>query len=184
MSKVTAEERLPGDLTKDQLIDQIVRVNHAGEYGAKRIYEGQLAALKGSASEEVIRKMKLQEEVHLKYFEQLIPKRKVRPTLLFPFWHIAGFALGYISGKISEKTAMATTEAIEEVIDEHYKEQLDLLGDDEKELKSKIEQFRQEEVEHKEIAASNQANQAPAYDLFTSAIKLGCKFSIWLAKKI
>ncbi|MFX9023691.1 demethoxyubiquinone hydroxylase family protein, partial [Acinetobacter baumannii] len=113
----TAEDRLPGDLDARQLVDRVIRVDHAGEYGARRIYEGQLAVLGRHAQ---IEHMAEQERAHLAGFEKMVVERRVRPTLLTPIWHVAGFALGAATALLGEKAAMACTEAVEEVIDEHY----------------------------------------------------------------
>lgn len=163
---------------------RIIRVNHAGEYGAKRIYQGQMAVLKQSASLPVIAHMAEQEEVHLSYFEQEIIKRKVRPTALFPLWHVSGFLLGAATAFLGEKAAMACTAAVEEVIDQHYAKQLQQLDDSEKELKNTIARFREEEIEHKDTALAHKAEEAPAYILLSTAIKLGSKAAIWLASRV
>lgn len=182
--KETAADRLPGDPDKAQLIEQILRVNHAGEYGAKRIYEGQLAMLKGTPSEPVIQHMKEQELEHLAYFEQAIANRHVRPTLLTPLWHMAGFALGAATALLGEKAAMACTVAVEEVIDEHYQQQLAQLGEDEAELKARITKFRDDELEHRDTGLAHEAEQAPAYTILTQAIKTASKAAIWLSTRV
>jgi ubiquinone biosynthesis monooxygenase Coq7 len=176
-------DRLPGDASHKQLIDQMIRVNHAGEYGAKRIYEGQLAVLKNTEAGRVIEHMKQQELAHLKYFEEQLVVRKARPSILHPLWHVAGFALGAITAAIGEKTAYACTVAVEEAIDEHYADQLNKLDDSESELRAKITQFKQEELEHKETATNHQAMYAPLYPALSNVIKTGCKLAIWLAKR-
>jgi ubiquinone biosynthesis monooxygenase Coq7 len=175
--------RLPGDPNIKQLIDQIIRVNHAGEYGAKRIYEGQLAVLKNSPVAQEIEHMKQQELQHLAYFENEIIQRRVRPSVLHPLWHIGGFLLGVVTAKMGEKAAMACTVAVEEVIDEHYAEQIGQLQDIDAGLATKISQFRQEELEHKQTAIDKDAANAPLYPLLSSTIKTGCKLAIWLAKR-
>lgn len=182
--KETAQGRLPGDLDKNALLERIIRVNQAGEFGAKRIYEGQLAVLKGKPCEEVIRHMKDQELEHLAYFDNQLVKRKIRPTVLSPFWNVAGFALGAATAMMGEKAAMACTVAVEEVIDEHYQDQLKTLGEDESELKESIEKFRQEELEHRDMGLQHDAEQAPGYAVLSSAIKAGSKAAIWLATRI
>src|SRR5687767_4464402 len=147
----TAAGRLPGDLTKEQLIDRIIRVDHAGEFGARRIYEGQLAILRGKPEAQAIEHMYAQELEHLKAFEKLMVERRVRPSALHPLWNVAGFALGAATALMGPKAAMACTVAVEEVIDQHYRAQSEKLGDDEAPLKAKIEKFRREELEHREI---------------------------------
>ena len=176
--------RLAGDLTHRQLIDRIVRVDHAGEYGARRIYEGQLAVLRGRASEPLIEHMAEQEKKHLDYFERALSERQARPTLLHPFWHVAGFALGAATALLSEKAAMACTAAVEEVIDEHYADQLEQLGDSEPELTAAIAEFRAEEAEHRDTAIEQGAEQAFAYRLLSRAINVGCRAAIYAAERV
>ncbi|MCR9214105.1 MAG: demethoxyubiquinone hydroxylase family protein [Proteobacteria bacterium] len=176
--------RQPGDLTPEEQLKRIVRVDHAGEFGAVRIYEGQLAVLKNGPEAEKIRHMKEQEEVHRAKFEELIVERRVRPTLLTPFWHVAGYALGAGTAMLGPEAAMACTEAVEEVIDEHYQSQLDQLDESESELKEVIEKFRQEEVEHRDIARAEGAADAPGYELLTSGVKAASKMAIWLSSRI
>ena len=151
---------LPGELTDQQLIDRIIRVDHAGEYGAARIYDGQLRVLKGTASEEAIKKMALQEQKHLDFFDKLIIERQVRPTVLSPLWHVAGYALGVFSASLGEKAAMACTVAVETVIDEHYQKQVDELGADETALRETLTDFRKDEMEHRDTASANDAATA------------------------
>ena len=182
--KRTAEDRLPGDPTKAQLIDRIIRVDHAGEYGAKRIYEGQLAMLKGKPEAAVVRQMYEQELVHLKEFERLMVERRARPSVLYPIWHVAGFALGAATALMGPKAAMACTVAVEEVIDEHYRQQGEQLGADEKPLQQTIEKFREEEVHHRETGLAHGAEQAAAYPVLTAAIKAGSRLAIWLAERV
>jgi ubiquinone biosynthesis monooxygenase Coq7 len=162
----------------------MIRVDHAGEYGAVRIYEGQLAVLGRSANGDTLRHMLHQEQEHLDAFNKLIVERRVRPTLLTPLWHAAGFALGAGTALLGEKAAMACTEAVEEVIDEHYAAQADALGEDENGLRSSIEKFRAEEVEHRDIAREKGAAEAPGYELLTAAVKTGSRLAIWLSTRI
>ncbi len=165
--------------------DSMIRVNQAGEYGAKQIYAGQLAIMGNrTTSARSISHMAEQEERHLQFFNEMIAKRGVRPTLLQPFWEKAGFALGAVTAAIGPEAAMACTVAVETEIDKHYQEQLDELGDNDIELSEKIEEFRQEELEHKETALESGAEQAPAYPLMSMAIRLGCKVAIGLSKRI
>jgi len=182
--RVTGEGRLPGDLTKDQMIERMIRVDHAGEFGAVRIYEGQLAVLGNSPLAPAIREMAQQERQHLAHFEKLVTGRRVRPTALSPLWHVAGFALGAATAALGEKAAMACTAAVEEVIDEHYAGQAAELGEDEAELKAKIEQYRAEEIEHRDTAYAHGARGAPAYPLLTGAIKAGSRLAIWLSTRV
>lgn len=174
---------LPGGLSKEERMARILRVDHAGEYGAKRIYAGQLAVLGKSPSGEVIRHMAEQEERHLKTFDDLLNERQVRPTILHPVWHVAGFALGAATALMGEKAAMACTEAVEEVIDAHYAAQAEELGETEPELKATIEEFRAEELEHRDIAREHDAANAPGYDLLTAGVKAGSRLAIWLSTR-
>ena len=181
--------RILGDLKKEELLSRMVRVNHAGEYGAKRIYQGQLAVLGKTADAEVLREMAVAEERHLKAFEKLVVKRKVRPTLLMPFWNVAGFALGAATALAGREAAMACTVAIEEVIEEHYAEQSAQLENfsnknAESELKEMIDEFRIEEIEHKHTALDNDAENAPGYFFLSSAVKAGSRIAIWLSERL
>ena len=174
---------LPGDLKKDRLIDQMIRVDHAGEYGAKRIYAGQMAVLKDPEDQELLQHMAEQEEVHLNYFTQEMQQRKVRPSVFLPMWHILGYAIGASTAALGRNSAMICTEAVEEVIDKHYQEQLSQLDKkDEADLAKNIEKFREEEAEHREIAQANMQDLNLGHKLLYNAIKLGCKFSIKVAK--
>lgn len=167
-------------------IESIIRVNHAGEFGARRIYEGQYDFIKDSEAKSLIAHMRDQELPHLSYFEREIANRKIRPTLLHPLWNIAGYALGAITAICGTKTAMMCTEAVEEVIADHYQEQIIQLENNqrEKELHEKISQFRQEEIEHHDIAVDNNSRNAPAYRIMSSIVKKGCKIAIHLSKRI
>jgi ubiquinone biosynthesis monooxygenase Coq7 len=175
---------LPGDPTPRQELEQIIRVDHAGEYGAARIYAGQLAVLGRGPKGDVLRHMKAQEQVHLDTFSRLITQRRVRPTALLPFWNVAGFALGAVTAAMGEKAAMACTVAVEETIDEHYSAQSAILGEDEAPLRETIETFRAEELEHRDIGLENGAEQAFAYRLLTRVIKAGCKVAIRVSEKV
>jgi len=178
------ERELPGDLPRDDLIRRMIRVDHAGEYGARRIYEGQLAVLGRRQDAEPIRHMAAQEKRHLDAFDKLIGERRVRPTALHPLWHVAGYALGAATALLGREAAMACTVAVEEVIDEHYAKQAAHLGDDDPELKTMIETFRAEEIEHRAIGLAEGAERAPAYELLKGAIKAGSRMAIWLAERI
>jgi len=175
---------MPGDPTKEELIKNIIRVDQAGEYGAVRIYAGQLAVLGKGPKGDMIRHMKEQEEVHLATFTKMASERRVRPTIMTPFWHIAGFALGAGTALLGEKAAMACTVAVEETIDEHYQAQIKKLGDDEAELRDTCIKFREEELEHREIGLKNGAEQALGYPLLSKAIKFGTSMAIRLSEKI
>ncbi len=175
---------LPGDPTPRQRLARMVRVDHAGEYGAKRIYEGQISVLGKGRHGKTLRHMADQELVHLHYFEKQLNARKVRPTLLQPLWHLTGFLLGAGTALLGERAAMACTVAVEEVIERHYEEQLKHLGPDESELADSIRVFQAEEVEHRDIGLANEAEQAPAYPVLSAAIKAGTKAVIWVAERV
>lgn len=185
----TASNRNPGDPDARQTVEQTIRVDQAGEFGAVRIYEGQLAALRwtGRANGEIGRKisaMARQEREHNKTFDRLLVERRVRPTALSPLWSVAGFALGAATALLGDKSAMACTVAIEETIDEHYAAQASRLGDDEADLRATVEKFRAEEIEHRDEALASGAEQAPAYQALTAAIKAGSRLAIWLSTRI
>ncbi|MDX1949649.1 MAG: demethoxyubiquinone hydroxylase family protein [Rickettsiales bacterium] len=178
---------------KEIFLDELVRVNLAGEYGAKRIYEGQLAALKNSPDAyKKVEHMLAQELEHLKYFEKELVIRKSRPSLFSPLWHVGGFALGYITAKLGEKSAYACTIAVEEVIDKHYQEQIleiEKFSSEENDetlniLKNDIEKFRCEEVEHKETSEAEGASTSRLYPLIHFAVSNISKIAIKVAKKI
>jgi len=175
--------RLPGDPSPAQQVDQIIRVDHAGEFGAVRIYQGQLSVLKGTPAGDKIAHMAAAEQRHLEHFEKLIVERRVRPTVLSPLWHVAGYALGAASAMMGEKAAMACTVAVEEVIDDHYREQRDRLSDDEAELRDTIEEFRQEELDHRDTALDEGAREAPGYELLSGVVKAGSRAAIWLSTR-
>ena len=175
---------LPGDPSERDRLAAMIRVDHAGEYGAVRIYQGQLAVLGRGRQGDTLRHMLAQEEVHRETFSNLVAERRVRPTALLPFWHVAGFALGAATALIGERGAMACTVAVEEAIDEHYAEQAASLEDDEAGLRSTIEKFREEELEHRDIGLANEAELAPAYALMSRVIKLGCKLAIAASKRV
>ena len=184
MTQKTAEYRQPGDPTAREVVERTIRVDHAGEYGAKRIYEGQLAVLGRTKYGPLIEHMKAQEQVHLDTFSRLIGERRVRPTALLPFWHVAGFALGAATALLGHRGAMACTVAVEEAIDEHYRAQEDTLGDDEAALRADIARFRAEELEHRDTGLEHEAEQAPAYRLLSAAIKTGCKIAIKISERV
>ena len=164
--------------------EAMIRVDHAGEYGAVRIYQGQLAVLKSGAAADTIRHMAEQEERHLAAFDKLVNARKVRPTALEPVWRVAGFALGAATALMGEKAAFACTVAVEEVIDEHYAGQVAALEGRDEALKATVEDFRADEVAHRDTALANGAEQAPGYKLLSEAIKAGCRVAIKLSERI
>jgi len=176
--------RLPGDPSPEELVHRMIRVDHAGEYGARRIYEGQLAVLGHGRAAPALRRMAEQEQRHLAAFEKLVSSRRVRPTALSPLWHAAGFALGAATALLGERAAMACTVAVEEVIDEHYRRQSEALGEAEPELKAAIDEFRRDELEHRDVALAHGAEEAPAYTALTTAIKSCSRLAIWLSTRI
>jgi ubiquinone biosynthesis monooxygenase Coq7 len=173
----------PGDRRADT--DSMLRVDQAGEYGATRIYAGQLAVLRRNCPEaKLIARMAAQEERHLNRFNALMAERRVRPTALQPLWNIAGFALGAATALMSEKAALACTDAVETEIDRHYGEQLHELGDGDPELAADIAEFRADELEHRDIAREAGATGALGYPLLTAAIRAGCRVAIELSKRL
>jgi ubiquinone biosynthesis monooxygenase Coq7 len=165
-------------------VHKFIRVDHAGEYGAKRIYQGQRAILGRSKFGPILEHMQAQEEVHLETFSRLITERRVRPTALLPLWNIAGFALGAVTAAMGPRAAMACTVAVEETIDEHYAAQEAALDDTESDLKATIATFRAEELEHRDIGLANEAELTPFYKLLSSVIKTGCKAAIAVSEQI
>jgi ubiquinone biosynthesis monooxygenase Coq7 len=175
----------PGTHTSGEVAG-IIRVDHAGEYGAVRIYQGQLAVLgaRKSKAAAAIRHMEAQEQRHLQAFDTLINERRVRPTALGPVWRLAGFALGAATALLGEKAAMACTAAVEEVIDEHYAGQIERLGTSEPELRRTVANFRAEEIAHRDAALAHGAEEAPGYRLLSETIKAGCRLAIGLSTRI
>lgn len=184
MRAAKRQVRLPGDLTREAYLDRAIRVDHAGEYGATRIYAGQMSVLKKSRHYAQIKHMAEQEDVHLETFEKIMTERRARPTALMPLWHVAGFALGAGTALLGEKAAMACTVAVESVIEEHYARQAQALGEEEPELRQTIEKFREEELEHHDTGLEEGAEQTPFYGLLSGAIKAGCRTAIWLSERI
>jgi ubiquinone biosynthesis monooxygenase Coq7 len=191
---MTATRRVPprpGRKAASQTPDDIaamIRVDHAGEYGAVRIYQGQLAVLGASPatarSAALIRHMAAQEDAHLETFDRLIAERGVRPTVLAPVWDAAGFALGAVTALLGEKAAMACTEAVEEVIDAHYAAQQDSLKGRDAELEDVVGRFRADEIEHRDTARAEGAKDAPAYPVLTGLVKAGVRMAIRLSEKV
>ncbi|MBM5782274.1 MAG: demethoxyubiquinone hydroxylase family protein [Pelagibacterales bacterium] len=180
----------------EKKLHEIIRVDHAGEFGAKVIYNGQIVALKLKKDEETLKlveHMKKQEDVHFDYFNEEIKKHKIRPTVLHPVWKLGGFALGFLTAIIDKKAAMVCTTAVEETIDKHYQEQIEFLEKSEQNqvnqinlenLKNKIQKFRDEELEHRDIAYENKAAEFSAYTPLSALIKSTVKVAITLSKKI
>jgi ubiquinone biosynthesis monooxygenase Coq7 len=176
--------RLPGDPSTEATVARMIRVDHAGEYGAARIYAGQLAVLHRSGKAPVLREMQEQERQHLERFSDLIVRRRVRPTAMLPLWHLAGFALGAATAAMGARAAMACTVAVEEAIDAHYADQIATLDDSEEELRRTLGTFRDDELQHRDIGLQHGAEQAPGYRLLSAAIKAGCRMAIRVSERI
>jgi 3-demethoxyubiquinol 3-hydroxylase len=176
--------RLPGDPPPVDAVARMIRVDHAGEYGAARIYDGQLAVLGRSRTVAAVHEMAEQEKRHLVAFERLVVARRVRPTLLTPLWHVAGFALGAVTAFMGERAAMACTVAVEEVIDEHYRRQAERLGPEEAALKQEILAFRKDELDHRDTAIAAGGTEVAGYGLLAGAIKAGSRLAIWLSERV
>ena len=180
----TTRHRLPGDSPPDEETARMLRVDHAGEYGATRIYEGQLDVLGRGRAAGVIRQLAEAEKRHLARFETLLKERRVRPTLLYPLWNVAGYALGAATALLGEHAAMACTVAVEEVIDEHYRKQAEYLIDADPELREAILDFRGDEIAHREVAMAHGAEDVLGYELISVAIKAGSRLAIWLSTRL
>lgn len=165
----------------EKLLHRIIRVNHAGEYGAKRIYEGQIAFTRNNEMKQKVQEMLEHELEHLEYFEQQIKENNIRPTFLLPFWHIAGYGLGAFTALAGDKMTMACTAAVETVIEKHYEKQLQQLKDGD--LKTSIEKFQADEIHHKDIALEEKVEEEPYYDIFSKLVKIGSKTAIWLSER-
>jgi 3-demethoxyubiquinol 3-hydroxylase len=176
--------RLPGDPMPAAEIASVLRVDHAGEFGATRIYDGQLDVLRRGRGSGEIRRMAEAEKRHLAAFETLLPKRRVRPTVLHPLWSAAGYALGAATALLGDQAAMACTVAVEEVIDDHYREQAERLMEHDTELTETVLAFRADEIAHRDTAIAQGAEQTPGYDLLSAAIKTGSRIAIWLSTRI
>jgi 3-demethoxyubiquinol 3-hydroxylase len=168
-----------------QQLKSMIRVNQAGEFGAQRIYAGQLAIMGDRHhAARSISHMADQEQRHLDAFDRIMAERGVRPTVFHPFWNMAGYALGAATAVLGPEAAMACTVAVETEIDLHYSEQLEELGDSEPELSALIAEFRAEELEHKAIALAAGAERAPAYPVMSAVIRAGCRVAIAVSKRI
>ena len=174
--------------TNQKTLEEIIRVDHAGERGAIKIYEGQLLALKtlkqDEGLKEIIEEMKEHEKEHLEYFEKEIQKRKMKPTYLLPLWDLIGVSLGFGTVLLGTKAAMLCTASVEEVIEDHYQDQLKKIGNDEKELKAKIEKFKRDEINHKNIAYDTGASKIGIYSIMDKVIRTGSKIAITISEKI
>ena len=169
-------------------IEEFIRVDHAGERGAIKIYEGQLLALstivKDESLKKIIEEMKIHEKEHCDFFEKEIKKRKIKPTKFLPLWDLLGVGLGFGSTILGKKAAMLCTASVEEVIDKHYQNQIDQLGSEEKELKKKITKFREDELHHKDIAYKKGASKKGLYSIMDKIIKIGSKIAINISEKV
>ena len=169
-------------------VEEFIRVDHAGERGAIKIYEGQLLALntlvKDESLKKVIEEMKVHEKEHCEFFETEIKKRKIKPTKFLPLWDLLGVGLGFSSTLLGKKAAMLCTASVEEVIDEHYQNQINQLGSDEKNLKKKIIKFREDELHHKDIAYKKGATKKGLYSIMDKIIKTGSKIATNISEKV
>ena len=174
--------------TNKKNLEEIIRVDHAGERGAIKIYEGQLLALKTIKQDDDLRnqieEMKKQEKEHLEYFEKEIQKRKIKPTYLLPLWDLMGVTLGFGTALLGKKAALLCTASVEEVIEDHYQNQLKKLGNDEMELKAKIEKFKDDEAGHKNIAYESGATNKGLYSIMDKVIRTGSRIAITISEKI
>ena len=174
--------------TNKKILEEIIRVDHAGERGAIKIYEGQLLALKTIKQDEtlkdIIEDMREQEKEHLEYFEKEIQKRKIKPTYLLPLWDVMSVALGFGSTLLGKRATLLCTASVEEVIEEHYQDQLKKLGNDEKDLKKKIEKFKKDEINHKNIAYESGATTKGFYSIMDKIIRTGSRIAITISEKI
>ena len=174
--------------TDKKILEEIIRVDHAGERGAIKIYEGQLLALKTLKQDEILKdkieKMKDHEKEHLEYFEKEIQKRKIKPTYLLPLWDIMGVTLGFGTALLGKKATMLCTASVEEVIEDHYQNQIKKLGNDEMDLKAKIEKFKNDEVDHKRIAYKAGATNKGLYSIMDKIIRTGSRIAITISEKI
>jgi len=174
--------------TDQKILEEIIRVDHAGERGAIKIYEGQLLALSTIKQDKnlkkIIEEMKEHEKEHLEYFEKEIQKRKMKPTYLLPLWDLMGVSLGFGSALLGKKATLLCTASVEEVIEDHYENQLRKIGEDEKDLKTKIEKFKGDEVNHKNIAYESGASRTGIYSIMDKIIRTGSKIAITISEKI
>ena len=174
--------------TDQKILEEIIRVDHAGERGAIKIYEGQLLALKTIKQDEtlknIIEEMKDHEKEHLEFFEKEIQKRNMKPTYFLPLWDLMGISLGFGTALLGKKAAMLCTASVEEVIENHYENQLRKIGEDEKDLKTKIKKFKGDEVNHKNIAYESGATKSGLYSIMDKIIRTGSKIAITISEKI
>ncbi|KAM7418645.1 hypothetical protein PAMA_015988 [Pampus argenteus] len=178
----------PRDSEEKEMLDRILRVDHAGEYGANRIYAGQMAVLGRSRTGPLIQQMWDQEKEHLAKFNEILAENRVRPTVLLPLWNVAGFLLGASTAMLGKEGAMACTVAVEESISEHYNSQIRALMEKDPEryteLLKVIKQFRDDEIEHHDTGLEHEAETLPGYWLLKNAIQLGCKAAIYVSQRV
>lgn len=176
----------PSFRSNEDILSEFIRVNHSGEYGAVRIYRGQIDTKAADMS--LLKHMYDQELEHLDFFEQEMKRNRVRPSIMLPFWHFGGYFLGFVSGVFGKKAAMLCTEAVEEVIDAHYLEQIHYLSEKSDErsesLCEKIKEFRQDEIDHKNIATANGSGEVPFFNFLSGSVKALCRLAIALSKRI
>ena len=174
--------------TNKKKIEEFIRVDHAGERGAIKIYEGQLLALNTVFKDEKLKKtieeMKFNEKEHLDYFEKELKKRNIKPTKFLPIWDLLGVGLGFGTALLGKRAAMLCTASVEEVIDEHYQKQINQIEDDEKQLKKKIIKFKEDELHHKDIAYDEGASKEGIYSILDKIIKTGSKIAINISEKV
>ena len=174
--------------TDQKILEEIIRVDHAGERGAIKIYEGQLLALNTIKEDKnlkrIIEEMKEHEKEHLEYFEKEIHKRNMKPTYMLPLWDLMGISLGFGTALLGKKAAMLCTASVEEVIENHFENQLSKIGEDEKDLKTKIEKFKGDEVNHKNMAYESGATKSGLYSIMDKIIRTGSKIAITISEKI
>ena len=174
--------------TRKETLEEIIRVDHAGERGAIKIYEGQLLALKTLKEDEALKntieEMREHEKIHLDYFEKEIQRRNIKPTYLLPLWDLMGVTLGFGTALLGKKAAMLCTASVEEVIENHYKDQIQKLGNDENDLKEKIEKFKNDEIHHKNIAYKAGATNKGIYSIMDKVIRTGSRIAIAISEKV
>jgi len=179
---------MPGADARERRLAEMIRVDHAGEYGAVQIYRGQQAVFGRSETKShaarIIAEMEAGEQEHLKTFDRMLAERGVRPTLMAPIWRVAGFGLGAVTALMGEQAAHACTEAVEDVIEEHYARQSAALAGVDPELKHVVDKFREDEMAHRDTAIEQGARDAPAYPLLSAVIKFGCRAAIRISEKI
>jgi len=183
-----AHPPMPGEGVRERKLAEMIRVDHAGEFGAVQIYRGQRAVFDRIAGKahaaRLVAEMEAGEQEHLRTFDRLIAERQVRPTIMAPIWRVAGFGLGAATALLGEQAAHACTEAVEEVIEQHYGRQSEALAGVDEELKQVVDRFRAYEVAHKDTAIEQGAHEAPGYAMLSAAIKFGCRAAIRISEKI